>query len=377
MITRHFYESEEVELALAYAILRGRHVEAAFWCEELVCSEEEDRAWGTLYRTWLEQCLVVVPDWADTWLSTDTNIHEACVELCDACSGGRDVSLPLLMMIPYEPVAANSNLQEFFLAAQAAGAAQDAWWAALQLGSAAAQLPFPLADRLFAYLKTLDLPGPPNFWLGATMCAAVLLQAAAATASTAAEFVRTGEARAPVREIAAWRGLTGRRARRQYAIPRECLLCVSPRGRASSKTSSLPGLYAVHERLLTGEGCSVWNRVLPTSSSDEAVEAFYALAFPDDIPDEWSAADQLQSHGPGTLARSEEPRWTKWANVWLNGAAARFIASRPSSSSYLTSLHPPTAATQHWLQALPASRHDVGIVDALAHTMGKLTMEDE
>ena len=37
MITRHFYESEEVALALAYAIRRGRHVEAAFWCEELVC----------------------------------------------------------------------------------------------------------------------------------------------------------------------------------------------------------------------------------------------------------------------------------------------------------------------------------------------------
>jgi hypothetical protein len=33
--------------------------------------------------------------------------------------------------------------------------------------------------------------------------------------------------------------------------------------------------------------------------NDDVLESFYDRFFPDDIPDEWSAADQCKSHGPG------------------------------------------------------------------------------
>jgi hypothetical protein len=370
MITRHIYESEEVEVALMYAIVRGRHVEAAFWCEELVCSKEVDRAWSVLYRTWLEQCLVVLPDWADTWLSTDTDIQEACAELCDVCRTRRDVSLPLVMLREVElrdkgvpegiaadaAAAATDPLVDYFLRACKHGKGVAAWWAAQQLGDRLASLSVPSAGpRLFSYLETLDLPGDLGGWRAATMCAAVLLECLAGLGlkdGLCGKYTRGGH-RAPMGELAEWRAVEGRRARRQFAIPRECLLCVTSRGRAPSKTASLPLLYTVHERILKGEGCHVWRRFTrhcAGGGSDEALEAFYSHGFPDDIPDEWSKEAQLQSHGPGSLASSEEPRWTKWARLWLE-ADSLFVWGA-SGSSLVSVLTPPTPDTLHWLECL-------------------------
>jgi len=41
---------------------------------------------------------------------------------------------------------------------------------------------------------------------------------------------------------------------------------------------------------------------------DDDEEAFYGLYFPNDLPDEWSLAEQMKSHG---LAAAEQPE-----NVW-------------------------------------------------------------
>lgn len=387
MLTRHFYESEEVELALSYAIMRGRHVEAAFWCEELLCSNEEDRVWGVLYRTWLEQCLVVLPDWADTWLSAETDIHEACAELCDACRTRRDVSLPVVLLLgvvqqqscePPEGVlaaaaaaaasaAGGSLLEDMFLHACSHGQAQAAWWAAQKLGPAAmAAHPLPSAGpRLFAYLSTLDLPGAEGGWRAATLCAAILLQCLEGLGKgegICGKYTRKGP-RAPLEEIAAWRAIEGRRERRAFTVPRECLLCVTPRGRTTSATSTLPLLHTAHERILRDEGCACWSKLLKKTkphTSDDALEAFYARAFPDDIPDEWSKEDHAKSHGPGSLARTEEPRWSKWARLWLE-ANALFV-SGISATSLVTALSVPHSP-EHWLDSLYAAppRHSVGM----------------
>lgn len=368
MITRHFYESEEVELALSYAILRGRHSEAAFWCEELVCSDEEDRAWGALYRTWLEQCLVVLPDWADTWLSTDTDIHEACAELCDACRTHRDVSLPMILLLgvaqqqsgePPEDMSVAESAEDCFLRACYLGKGQAAWWAAQKLGPAAmATHALPVAGpRLFAYLSTLDLPGAEGGWRAATLCAAILLQCLEGLGKAdgiCGKYERKG-CRAPVAEISAWRAMEGRRARRVFAIPRECLLCVTPRGRATSATTTLPLLHTVHERLLRGEGCRIWRRLLKRTQpfhSEAGLELFYTQAFPDDIPDEWSKEDQTKSHGLGSLARTEESRWSKWARHWLD-ADALFVGS--VSLPDLVAILTPPSSSEHWLDSLYAT----------------------
>ena len=92
MLTRHFYESDEVVEALRWSVVRGRVIEAAFWCEELICSGEEAMAWGSLFSVWMEQALIVAPDWADRWFGVGGDIHEACADLC-SCADVRSYPL--------------------------------------------------------------------------------------------------------------------------------------------------------------------------------------------------------------------------------------------------------------------------------------------
>jgi hypothetical protein len=137
-----------------------------------------------------------------------------------------------------------------------------------------------------------------------------------------------------------------------------------------SKEGTLGTLYRIHERLEAGEGCGFWTDVLATYMNEkgfgvephwvteEAEEAFYEFAFPDDIPDEWSKADQLKSHGPGCLSSSEEPRWSKWGRQWLDADAV--FAWGISPISFLDSLITPVAGMETWLDAAFTERTERG-----------------
>ena len=401
-VTRHFYESEEVVEALRWSVVRGRVVEAAFWCEELVCSGEEGQAWGALFSVWMEQALIVVPDWADVWFGTGGDIQEACAELCHVCKVRRDISLPLVLLlgktqtagVPPEGVpalppshvsslpfrspplqeakdATSVALYDYFERSCAAGKAQAAWWAAQQLGNSLRDYPLPSASpRLFDYLERLVLPGNLDGWRFAFMCAAVLLECEGHLKPFKSLPKRTGRSLKPTVALERWEGLEGRRSRREFAIPREALLCVTERGRMRSKEGTLGTLYRIHERLEAGEGCGFWTDVLATYMNEkgfgvephwvteEAEEAFYEFAFPDDIPDEWSKADQLKSHGPGCLSSSEEPRWSKWGRQWLDADAV--FAWGISPISFLDSLITPVAGMETWLDAAFTERTERG-----------------
>lgn len=378
-VTRHFYESEEVVEALRWSVVRGRVVEAAFWCEELICSGEEGRAWGALFSVWMEQALIVAPDWADVWFGVGGDIHEACAELCHVCKVRRDISLPLVLLlgrtgvlpegVPALPAShplrtgvgggRMTALYDYFERACVASKAQAAWWAAQQLGHTLRDYPLPSAGRrLFDYLERLTLPGNLDGWRAAFMCAAVLLECEGHLKPFKSLPKRpVGGGLKPAAALGRWEGLEGRRARREFAIPREALLCVTERGRMRAKDSSLGGLYRVHERLEAGEGCAFWTDTLATYvdekgcwATEEAQEAFYEFAFPDDIPDEWSKLSQGQSHGPGCLSSTEEPRWAKWGRLWLD-ADAVFAWGIPAVG-LMESLVAPAAGMETWLDAL-------------------------
>ncbi len=96
----------------------------------------------------------------------------------------------------------------------------------------------------------------------------------------------------------------------------------------------------------------MWRRFvrLCDGGGDEGLEAFYSHGFPDDIPDEWSKEAQLQSHGPGTLGRTEEPRWAKWARLWLEADALFVWGANPVT--LVSVLTPPGPTTHHWLDSL-------------------------
>jgi len=132
-----------------------------------------------------------------------------------------------------------------------------------------------------------------------------------------------------VGHIRRWIGLTGRRSRRELAIPQECLYGLTQRG--SKRESTIPEIRRIDDRILFEPAGSYWHQRLleggwtPGWTSDDAMEQFYQTYFPDDIPDEWSSKDQEVSHGPSVLRASEVGRLSlaKLGRIWFQ-AESRF-----------------------------------------------------
>jgi hypothetical protein len=129
-----------------------------------------------------------------------------------------------------------------------------------------------------------------------------------------------------VASIEEWREKLGRRARRVFPIPHECLYYGTKRGRISNKETTLKTLYSLSDKTL--EGCPFWTRVIEEEVpwlEDDRKEAFYELYFPDDIPDEWSKQDQEKSHGYGCLINNETPNYEKYIHRWLHNLPNRSV----------------------------------------------------
>ena len=303
MFTRHFYRYDEARAALLYAIMRGRPLETAFWCQEFLDSGFTEELWATLVEAWLWFCLASNPHWITDRCETDP--HLAAYRLA---VGPKDNSLWAVLCInPVEmpdTLCANvpprieltkSNLERYLSIALYQRKGLAACWAALRLGSAGALSPPSLSPLI----------GVPESVL---LCASVLW-----ACSTDVERTAVPMSEEVLTWIGKWSALTGRRARRAFAVPVECLYGITDRGCMGQKVSTIGELRSIHDRLVAEKGLV----------SDDELEAFYAYTFPDDIPDEWSLEDQEKSHGPGVLRTGERLGLAKLGRTWFQ-AESRF-----------------------------------------------------
>jgi hypothetical protein len=328
MLTRHFYRLDEVRAALAYSIMKGRVQEAAFWGQELVESEALREAWATVLETWLWHALVLDPAFlSDVFTSSEVfqsieQLHLSVYRLAMVCREQRDNSLWALLVIgtqeglpdrlcmrlpSYE--ADSTALQRYMVGSLFQGKALGAWWAATKLG-------LDDADRLLnpsplpAILTSLRLDGEE--WRPIGVCARILHQIATASTGSIASAPWTLPADL-AGLLRAWSIQVGRRQRRLYAIPKECLYAQTERGILLSTQTTLGELRIIEPALSLSLFWS--NRFRATD--DEAIEAFYAAYFPDDIPDEWSLKDQEKSHGSGILRLSQGLELATLGRLWM------------------------------------------------------------
>ena len=114
-----------------------------------------------------------------------------------------------------------------------------------------------------------------------------------------------------------WNSVVGTRRARIYAIPPEALHTRTTRGQMESKYTNIGDLRDPVP--LFAEGCTFWRSAIQEYGSrndetgavlfpsDSIQEEFYERYFPDDIPDEWSTADQCKSHGRGCIEKAIVP----------------------------------------------------------------------
>ena len=293
MITRHFYRFDEVRAALLYAIMKGRALETAFWTQELLDTSLSTQLWTILTEAWLWFAVATDPHWITNRVESDP--HLAAYRLA---SGVKDNSLWAILCIhPIEmPDTLCANvpksmpytkpcLEKYLHIALHQKKALAAYWAAHRLGEDAAK-----------QIRMLPLALPPTLLL----CASVLW-----TCSRDVAPFRPPMNQEIVGQLAKWSALLGRRARRLFEIPVECLYGLTQRGCLNQKETTVQEIRRIHD-LLTVH-----------ITDDDELEAFYQATFPDDIPDEWSQKDQLMSHGQGVLRTGERLSLAKLGRIWF------------------------------------------------------------
>ena len=351
-LTRHLYELDEVVSALQTCLRKGWS-RAHFWVWELLQSEEKVLLDKTMHDVWLR-----VGGGYDPTLLLETDSLTLMGRVSAAIKGAKSMNAerflrmtatmekrPNMTLTARSPEIASrraagakifvaateeEGVEEagnFWISLDSAcrqGCARDAFWL-LQ----AAQHHFS-ADAIWTALRltgrcttTIELlraqasPHPVQQLLHQS--AAILILCTHGPEREAMLMNQKPDMRFETRTWASWVSLTGRRAARQNAIPTEALHAGTTRGSMETKYTNI-GDVRDPVALLT-EGCTFWRRVTAAAGiiedaetgavefpDDDVMEAFYQQYFPDDIPDEWSLADVVKSHGRGLgLIPVEEP----------------------------------------------------------------------
>jgi len=328
MITRHFYRLDEVRAALLYASMRGRPLETAFWLQELVDTALWREAWATLVEGWLWFSLATDPNWIlDIRLGTDAAlIHMAAYRLC---TNAKDNSLWATLLTSPSPDTLCANvptlpysepcLERYLSLALFQRKGVAAIWAAHRLPYVQRQMPLE-SQIVPSILADCGLLG--DLWSTVSLSAQILFICARSDTRPVVTM--------PLDLMVAlerWSSLLGRRSRRVFAVPQECLYGLTERGRLCQTETTVEEFRHMDDVVLMD---AAWvAAVAPFRSahqwnSDEAMEAFYATYFPDDIPDEWSREEALKSHGLGLLRTGETVSLQKIGRIWCQ-AESRFV----------------------------------------------------
>ncbi len=376
-LTRHLYEKDEVFSALQ-TCLRSYHgytSRALFWTWELVVSEEPATALNTIRATWLAHggchdptLMSVQPATPKDWVTLVLRANEA-IHTAHGTSTHHFLSTTATTPArPHRTRDTSRRLPPPQVTAAMSGEALEpadgaAWWSALDAAVRiaartdafwllqAAQ-PSLSSDTIWTALHAINPDMSPIIQLLQTNIdqfdptqqataqgtALLLLCATPAERALMLQTYVCPQEYSYCKDWQTWSETIGRRAARRYPIPPEALHTGTTRGSMSSRYTNIGEVRDPVPEL--GEGCMFWRKALLlyrieidddsdalAFPDDDTIEAFYAAYFPDDIPDEWSAADQQKSHGRGCAETAPPPPFTPVReepldyDVWAAGIA--------------------------------------------------------
>lgn len=357
MLSRHLYEIDEVVAALMWSCKQRRLVEVAFWLQELVESEVLDEIYRALYTFWIWQIGIARLDLFKELYNLFhkeeeiqcADLHMITQKMANTKPTERDSSIFVLLVlgsqdkIPPDRTTLVGALNTFFedmqlsyyekafLRACYQGKACLAWFLSGPLWKEDAGKVWHLLKALIgekhpALLQQLDYLQQNECGLSWEVKAAAICIACLPINYTYKEYTSPPISQEISEALKSWSLIDGRRKRRVYAIPHDCLYYITSRGCLSNKEINLRKVYCSSYEDL--RGCPFWNTVLDQNQpwlSDEQLELFWDTLFPDDIPDEWSLEDQMKSHGYGVLINQEKPRYSKFADKWFRSTPSRLI----------------------------------------------------
>ena len=302
MLSRHFYDLEEVQAALRYCVIHHETREALFWCYELLCSGCASEAISTLFEAWLWHKGPFHLSWlVSTWKTlaveevSEEAILDAAFQLSQLPCTDHSLSTVLVLQVaertsPFPRTLANDQ-EAYFLRSLLQGRAVGAWWMAQQLDGARVtahlqqRIPAPIIDALSRYEELLGYRTPEYD----TVMRCCMVLCACLTPTQMKKSIDTQAYPWPdylEEALVEWRAMEGRKINRRYTIPVACLYGHTRRGNMK------------------------WNESLVCE-----LNQMDAAHIEDDQPDEWTAAEKAVSHGFGVLGPTESVSLLKYVRV--------------------------------------------------------------
>ena len=380
MLTRHLYRYDEIRAALLWSIARGRTTEGMFWVQEFLDSELFDELYQTLLEGWIWFIGIRNMEWCRRFweVYTSDEVEEETMLLLAYQlfrSSARDSTVLTMLLagpsvvlerLPPTPKTnvlletarfkslCTTPVRRALVRYIRTGKALSAWKLAVgdsdldslvfALGSSDAQ------DSLHSLeqISSTFLQDNENLRIATRavavgfLCMKPSLQRASLAKSTYQHFDSVTQT-----EWNEWKSCEGRRARRMYTPPRDCLPWITSRGWNTYKKTTIRELRNLSIDGLRDKGCPFWVRVLDESnpwSDDSAYEDFWDTYFPDDIPDEWSKKDQEKSHGEGALSLHDtQQNLFKMIQRWFRFLTSAVIWNAPSLCDSIAKLQEPIA----------------------------------
>lgn len=354
MLTRHFYKEDEVNSALLWSCATGRVREGLFWTQELIdsnCALDALRilvhAWilfvGVRRLSWLEQACKL---WSAETFEEEELILLAYqllmipVEHHDVtCLGLLYLGTQDLEKTPERLLAkgwsdtTDTSIQAMIHRSIAQGKCEYLWYflrsewntdTLKMLSDACSQTE---KKKGLEWIQTIQviLNDDTKIWF--------LRAIAVSVACCPEKILRESFQPVPtqVREgfrndLNQWEKDIGRKDRRQYSIPRDCLYWVTERGNLTYYDSTVE---EIPDLLLHLSGNSYWDEALGGLPFDDLTEEdkvnFLELYFPDGHPMTWSSKELEKSHGSGALRIQEIPSHTKWLRSWIRNKQSCLI----------------------------------------------------
>jgi hypothetical protein len=357
MYTRHFYKVDEVYSALTYATAFGRVREAVFWAQELLDSNLGLDCLKSLFHSWILFRGLGSFQWLDAALTVwksgeieDDQILLLAYQLASLPLSARD-STPLTLMYltfgdkqpdrllvsgcPVED--SRTSYDQAILRSVHQKKTEMLWLLLRKYFNTDHKVIWKYlvdATQGHASLQKIlhdleDLEGlledsTKTFFLYALGVGAVCLSSQSLKESL--KPLRTELDPPTQKELAEWNELLGRKLRRIFEIPRDCLYWVTDRGQKLYTYSSVQELP---DLLIDLEGSEYWSEALESKSFDDLTDlekfAFLETYFPDGHPMTWTKEEISKSHGDGCLGPKEEPSLQRWQRIWIRNTESRVL----------------------------------------------------
>jgi hypothetical protein len=360
MLSRHLYELDEVKSALQYCCIEQKTLEACFWLQELIDSDEIEIAISGLVEVYLFKYGTSRLEWLLQMYKMcnepvyDVNIlNSLTCALCQLNKKDMDVSLISLYLActhdsknHYPPekllglgpdwletaICGFNPIEKFFARSLSNRKYRSAMWSFGLCNpdyiSSIIKLFIPylhpsLQQSINAIMRLTEwsqLHYPLHILQ--VFCMMVIGVQPLEMSNIFAPL--QGPSHFIINNIQLWESETGRVVRRHYKIPNECLYGVTRRGIIVRDTTTEIELMKMgsspENTFRVIYDCSCWMNLWNNCNgckTDEDWELFCENAFPDDIPDEWPLEERSKSHGPGLINPGEKLYWRRWLHKWI------------------------------------------------------------